>query len=242
MSKCSDNDQQTLYLTTKMLLAHAQAIIPTSTSLIQASLLLATYEYAHSFEEAAYISIGTCARMGYAVGLHNGRLGSPLRGDQTLATLKEEEDYNLWWGLVTCERYGLAEIFGHMQYHSYAIGTVRRFIMSETPIANKRFVAELPDMNEHLPVDFDLLDQRPLPSRRPRVSDFRSQGVGSSGREVQAAYLHTNVQETISKKPSAAIEQLKALDHNLQRFFRDIICQAGTTWGTFCGSISFTIG
>ncbi len=223
-----------------MLFAHAQAMIPTSTSLVQASLLIATYEYAHSLEEAAYISIGTCARMGYIVGLHNGRFGSPLRGDRTLATLKEEEDYNLWWGIVTCERYGLAEILGPMQYHSYVI--VRRFIMSETSMANKRFITELPDMNEHLPVDFDLLDQRPLPSHRPRVSDFRSQGAGSFGREVQAAYLHTSVQETISKKPSAAIELLKALDHSLQRFFRDIICQAGTTWGTFCGSISFTIG
>ena len=79
----SDEDLQTLYLTTKMLFAHAQASISTSTSLIQASLLIATYEYGHGLIEAAYISVGTCARMGYTAGLYKGQFGRSSLGYQS---------------------------------------------------------------------------------------------------------------------------------------------------------------
>lgn len=72
--------------------------------MIQAGLLIATYEYAHGLIEAAYISIGTCARMGYAGGLHTGQLGQSSSGGQSSPTLKEEEEHNLWWGIVICER------------------------------------------------------------------------------------------------------------------------------------------
>ena len=100
----SDNDQQTLYLTTKMLFAHAQAFIPTSTSMIQAGLLIATYEHAQGLIEAAYISLGTCARMGLTRGLHTALLGRPSSGGQLSQIIQEEEEHNLWWAIVLCER------------------------------------------------------------------------------------------------------------------------------------------
>ena len=124
---------------------------------------------------------------------------------------------------------------------------VCRFIMSETPTAKIPFVAEFPDVDEYLPADFDLLDQRLRTdvgsSHRHQVSEFDSQGIGSFGREVQAAYLYTSVQKAMCiKEPSAAMTQLKFLDSKLQRFFGNITCQSGTTWGMYCGSIAFTIG
>ena len=72
--------------------------------MIQAGLLIATYEYAHGLTKAAYISIGTCARMGYAGGLHRGQLDWSSLGGHLSPTLKEEEEHNLWWGIVICER------------------------------------------------------------------------------------------------------------------------------------------
>ena len=124
---------------------------------------------------------------------------------------------------------------------------VCRFIMAEKSIANKPFVVELPDADEYLPVDFYHLDQGPRTdldsSHYQRVSAFDSQGVGSFGREVQAAYLYTGVQEAMFiSEPSVAMTQLKLLDSKLQRFFSDIMCQSGTTWGLYCGSLAFTIG
>ena len=117
----ADNDLQALYLTTKMLFAHAQASIATSTSLIQASLLIATYEYGHGLIEAAYISVGTCARMGYTAGLHKGQFDRSSLGSQSWPTLKDEEEHNLWWGIVICERYGLAKNLDSLYCLPYAI-------------------------------------------------------------------------------------------------------------------------
>ena len=123
---------------------------------------------------------------------------------------------------------------------------VRRFIMSEKSIANQPCAVQFPDGDEYLPADSDLLDQRIRSdvgsSRRHQVSEFDSQDVGSFGREVQAAYLYSSVREAMYiKETSVAITQLKLLDSKLQRFFGNITCQSGTTWGLYCGSISFII-
>ena len=101
-------DQETLYLTTKLLFAHALSVISVSTSLIQASLLIATYEYAHGLGNAAYISIGTCARLALAAGLDKAKLDRPFTDDTSPnnipVRLLQQEERNLWWGIVICER------------------------------------------------------------------------------------------------------------------------------------------
>lgn len=98
----SAGDQETLYLTTKMLFAHAQACIAISVDLIQASLLIATYEYGHGLTDAAYISIGTCARMAAVADLLTTQTHQIPSDDQSW--FKREEEKNLWWGLLICER------------------------------------------------------------------------------------------------------------------------------------------
>ena len=75
--------------------------------MIQAGLLIATYELAQGLVEAAYISIGTCARMGYASGIHVGHGRRSQSGSQIAPTLEDEEKRNLWWGIVMCERWEL---------------------------------------------------------------------------------------------------------------------------------------
>ena len=98
----SADDQEALYLTTKMLFAHAQACVAISVDLIEAGFLIATYEYGHGLAEAAYVSIGTCARMAVAAGLQTPRTYQIPNNGQSW--FKGEEEKNLWWGILICER------------------------------------------------------------------------------------------------------------------------------------------
>ena len=101
-SKVDGSSQETLYLAIKMLFGQAQAVCCASTNLIQAALLIATYEYAHGLGHAAYISIGTCARMAFAAGLQKSEM--PRHPTNEQSWLKAAEEKNLWWGIVICER------------------------------------------------------------------------------------------------------------------------------------------
>ena len=113
-SKSRARDQETLYLSAKMLFAHAQSFTATSTHLIQAGLLIATYEYAQGLSDAAFVSIGTCARMAYAAGLSNDALRQTH--DQSSSPNRDSacENHNLWWGIILCERYACFCITGIM--------------------------------------------------------------------------------------------------------------------------------
>lgn len=95
-------DQVTLYLTTKMLFTQAQAVLPTSTNLVQAGLLIATYEYGHGLTDVAYISIGTCARMALTAGLLKTKFNQRPGAGESL--VKELEERNLWWGILLSDR------------------------------------------------------------------------------------------------------------------------------------------
>lgn len=94
-----------LYVMAKMILAHVQSVICASPSLIQASLLLAAYEYACGRPEMALISVGTCSRMAQSIGIDKeSRIGSEWQcpGERRLRALEER---NIWWGVVVLERY-----------------------------------------------------------------------------------------------------------------------------------------
>jgi hypothetical protein len=95
-------DQESLYIATKSLFSRVQTASSVqgkrSLSLVQAGVLIAIYEYARGMVDSAYISIGVCARMGYAAGIHE-RTRLPGKG-----TLPKEEG-NTWWAILIYERY-----------------------------------------------------------------------------------------------------------------------------------------
>lgn len=93
--------RQSLYLATKALLAQLQGSLQPSVALIQACLLLATYEYANGRPEVALVTIAGCARMAYAARIHNIRHHDNINGD---SRLEVEEARNTWWGIVVFER------------------------------------------------------------------------------------------------------------------------------------------
>lgn len=91
-----------LYLLTKMLYAHVQGLIPASTCLIQAGLVISVFEYLHGSGKGAFMSIGLCARMAYATGIYHISSSPPILDHE--AWLKAEEARNVWWAIVIFER------------------------------------------------------------------------------------------------------------------------------------------
>jgi hypothetical protein len=94
-------DQVTLYLTTKSLYSHIQSFFPHSLHLIQAGIIIASYEYATNKINDAFASIAVCARMGYAARLH---LVSLAEGLDPMQYSQAEEELSTWWGIVIAER------------------------------------------------------------------------------------------------------------------------------------------
>ncbi|KAF5857549.1 hypothetical protein ETB97_005652 [Aspergillus alliaceus] len=129
--------RQSLYLATKALLAQVQGYLQQpSIRLIQASLLLATYEYANGRPEVALVTIAGCARMAYAARIHNSRRHNMDGGSR----LEVEEAGNTWWGIVISERVFICDAgdFG-------------------PPMATI-----LPSGDTRLPIDRDILDREDL--------------------------------------------------------------------------------
>lgn len=93
--------QPTLYLATKALFAQVQASTPPTLSLIQAGILIATYEYAIGKANDAFTSIGMCTRMGYVARLH---LAEPIQGMEAEETLRVEEETCVWSVIMIYER------------------------------------------------------------------------------------------------------------------------------------------
>lgn len=91
-----DDDRGTLRVLTKMLFAQVQAVLPPSTSLTQACLLISIFEYAHELGDAAFVSIGSCAKMASVTRRNTHSSGK--------ARYETEEERNLCWGVAIYER------------------------------------------------------------------------------------------------------------------------------------------
>lgn len=92
-----------VYLSTKMLLAQAQAYDTISIHLIQAGVLCAVFEYAQCRAEAAHLTIGTCARMALAAGIDRRQgVSDEYEEDEVLGVNIKR---NLWWSILLLERF-----------------------------------------------------------------------------------------------------------------------------------------
>jgi hypothetical protein len=91
-----DDERATLRVRTKILFAHVQAVLPPSTRLTQTCLLISIFEYAHQLGDAAFISIGSCAKMASITGRNAHGSGK--------ARYETEEERNLCWGVAIYER------------------------------------------------------------------------------------------------------------------------------------------
>jgi hypothetical protein len=111
-------EQQSLYLTARSLFAQVQVYCSPSVPLVQASLLLAVYEYTHGRPDDAFVTIAGSARMAYAARIHaRDRHQTQMthtagHNADTDLLLQAEEAANTWWGIVICERYVSPSMLG----------------------------------------------------------------------------------------------------------------------------------
>lgn len=67
------SEASSLYTRCKQCLLVIESTGSLSARLLQASILIALYELANAIYPAAYLSIGHCARLGHAMGIHDRR-------------------------------------------------------------------------------------------------------------------------------------------------------------------------
>ncbi len=97
------NPQTSFYLSVKEyhFLVESAGIL--SIHLLQAGILLAVYEFGHAIFPAAYITIGRCARIAHAMGIHHNAGVPPMLGAATSWTEIEERS-RVWWAVFLLDR------------------------------------------------------------------------------------------------------------------------------------------
>jgi hypothetical protein len=99
----SRSTQNTLYLTAKTFFTVVESSASMAVQLIQSALLLGAYEVGHGIYPAAFLSAGHCARLVYALGLHN-RKGAPQMIKRPGSWAEQEEFRRVWWGTLLLDR------------------------------------------------------------------------------------------------------------------------------------------
>lgn len=233
-------DEEPLYLATKALFAQVQTLVPASPSLIQAGVLISIYEFAHGWLRSAYLSIGVCARMAYSIGIHKFKHVEGKINNET--DLEAEENRNLWWGIVICERYRPA-LF--TQYLSALI--LGRSFFCEVIPPDQPFASIFPGADYPLPSEFSLPGQANEavcnePIKTPLLPPLLFNSSSGFGRQAQAVCLLEKVFSAIKIVDIRDLQSaLLKLDVDLQTFLSTVMDQCDGTWGRFCGSIAISI-
>lgn len=100
----SQNPQTSFYLSVKEYYFFVESAGILSVPLLQAGLLLATYELGHAIFPAAYLTIGRCAKISYAMNFHD-TSGTPQSVSPPRSWAEMEERRRVWWCVLILDRY-----------------------------------------------------------------------------------------------------------------------------------------
>jgi hypothetical protein len=98
-----------LYIMTKKFSAMVESEGIGSMRLIQSGILVALYEMGHAIYPAAYLTVGHCARLCQAIGLHDTG-GVPQMVEEPETWEATEERRRIWWAVFVLDRYSLRYI------------------------------------------------------------------------------------------------------------------------------------
>jgi hypothetical protein len=98
------NPKTSAYLTAKRFQRELEVAGVFSLQSLQAGLLIALYEICHAIYPAAYLSLGSCAKYGIALGVDN---ESASNLNEQLDWVELEERNRVWWAILILDRYGL---------------------------------------------------------------------------------------------------------------------------------------
>ncbi|KAF7590277.1 hypothetical protein BBP40_003014 [Aspergillus hancockii] len=93
-----------LYSLAKACYAYVENSNIFSIKLLQAGLLIALYEISNAIHPAAYLTVGHCARLGHAMGVHQ-RSNAPQMLNRPGTWVELEERRRTWWAVIILDRY-----------------------------------------------------------------------------------------------------------------------------------------
>lgn len=91
------------YLAAKRILLAPESESMLTLQILQASIIVLIYEVGHTIYPAAYMSVGTCAKYGLALGIDRQKEISGTA--PILDILEEEERRRAWWATIVFDRF-----------------------------------------------------------------------------------------------------------------------------------------
>ncbi|MCJ1246722.1 hypothetical protein MMC30_003931 [Trapelia coarctata] len=104
VKQTQDKAKTPAYLAAKRILLAAELDGMLTLQILQASIIVLIYEVGHAIYPAAYMSVGSCAKYGLALGIDKQRAISSTAS--ILDILEEEERRRAWWAIVVFDRFG----------------------------------------------------------------------------------------------------------------------------------------
>ncbi len=103
------NPRTSVYHAAKQFYSEVENSGTFSIQILQAGILISLYELGHGIYHAAYLSVGSCVRYAYALGI-NPSAKSPAIKVLTLVELEEKR--RVWWAIVILDRYLCTSLIG----------------------------------------------------------------------------------------------------------------------------------
>ncbi|VUC26603.1 unnamed protein product [Clonostachys rosea] len=100
----SDPSSRETYKAVKAFFAQVEVSNIISVRLLQAALLIALYEVSNAVYPMAYLTVGHCARIGHALGMH-ARKSAPQISPAPASSTELEERNRTWWAVILLDRY-----------------------------------------------------------------------------------------------------------------------------------------
>lgn len=192
--------QTTLYATTKRFCSEVEATGVMSIRVLQAALLIASYETGHAIYPAAYFTVGACARYGTAIG--SDKLMTDHIGDGKLGQswIEIEEMRRAWWGVLILDRL-------------LNLGCPSRCLATRDP-----------EFDNYLPVDDQpFFSAMTKPEDAVSISAGFSLKIGIFARIAQATYLISQVLQTLgSTQFQYKAESIARLEKNTTQLRRTL--------------------
>lgn len=164
------SSQNAFYRLVRYFYAFTESQNAYSLQFLQSLILIATYEYGNAIYPAAYMTIGQCARLGYALGVHDNKTPQLLPNCTTWT--EQEERRRVWWAVLILDR------------------------VINVGIAGRPFATRDPSLDSKLPCD-DTAWKRGEVNTAPPLALSASSAVvtGSFARTCQASHLLGRVLE-----------------------------------------------
>ncbi|KAL3493503.1 fungal-specific transcription factor domain-containing protein [Aspergillus germanicus] len=204
-----------LYQLCTYLLSFLKLVRPPSLQLVQAGLYLSVYELGSSSLEAASISIGTCARIGYSLRLNVDN----SRYLPDMLWIQAEEKRRTWLGV-------------------YMLDRLINQVLTENPMPH---TVDDPSIQFRLPIEEQEWDQDPeCPPRsfyQPSFSTPIDRPLSYFAREIQAIRTLGHVQMLPKlTDPLLFHQQVDNLDAFLIQFMECLFRETPGSWQVLCGA------